>query len=191
MIALLAGLAVAWVMSARRPGRATVALVVAVAVAVGLAFAFARGSIPSSLGGSSLSLSKATSGRTSLVSEGVDLFGDRPLAGFGSGSFAQEYRSHISHRPNAFEHHEHLPYERPTTSDSHTTPITIAAEQGLIGLAVYLALLLAGFARVRCAISSSRRSRSRRSSSTRSSTRTSSRTRRRGSSSRSRCGLEA
>ena len=149
MIALLAGLAVAWVGSARRPGRAILMLVVGLAVAVGLAFAFARGSIPSSLGGSSGSLSKATSGRTSLVSEGVDLFGDRPLQGFGSGSFAQEYLSHISHRPNPFEHHEHLPYEQPTTSDSHTTPITIAAEQGLIGLAVYLALLLAGFARVR------------------------------------------
>jgi len=149
MIALLAGLAVAWVMSARRRWRATVTLVTGLAVAVGLAFAFARGSIPSTLGGTSGSLSKATSGRTSLVSEGVDLFGDRPLEGFGAGSFAPEYLAHISHKPNPFEHHEHLPYEQPTTSDSHTTPITIAAEQGLIGLAVYLALLLTGFWRVR------------------------------------------
>ena len=149
MIALLAGLAVAWVMSARRPGRGAVALVLAVAIAVGLTLAFARGSIPTSLGGTSGSLAAATSGRTSLVTEGVDLFADRPLEGFGSGSFATEYGAHISHRPNGFEHHEHLPYERPTTSDSHTTPITIAAEQGLIGLAVYLALLVGGVARVR------------------------------------------
>lgn len=149
MIALLAGLAVAWVMAAARPGRATLTLLAALALAVGLAFAFARGSIPTTLGGTSGSLSKATSGRTSLVSEGVDLFADRPIQGFGSGSFPTEYLAHISHKPNGFEHHEHLPYEPPTTSDSHTTPITIAAEQGLIGLAVYLALLLAGFARVR------------------------------------------
>jgi O-antigen ligase len=149
MIALLAGLAVAWVMSARRPGRGAVALVLAVAIAVGLTFAFARGSIPTSLGGTSGSLAAATSGRTSLVTEGVDLFADRPLEGFGSGSFATEYDAHISHRPNGFEHHEHLPYQQPTTSDSHTTPITIVAEQGLIGLAVYLALLVGGGARVR------------------------------------------
>jgi O-antigen ligase len=33
-------------------------------------------------------------------------------------------------------------------SASHTIPITIAAEQGLIGLAVYLALLLAALGRL-------------------------------------------
>ena len=149
MVALLGGLAVAWVMTAKRPARAALSLAGALALAVALAFVFARGDIPSSLGGTSGSLSNATSGRTSLVSEGVALFADRPLQGFGSGSFATAYDAHISHKPNPFQHHEHLPYEPPTTSDSHTTPITIAAEQGLIGLAVYLALLLAGFARVR------------------------------------------
>jgi O-antigen ligase len=150
MIALLAGLAVAWLVSARRPGRAALSLLAGLALAAGLAFALARGSIPTSLGGSEhASLANATSGRTSLVSEGVDLFADRPIEGFGSGSFATAYDAHIPHKPNGFEHHEHLPYEPPTTSDSHTTPITIAAEQGLIGLAVYLALLIAGFARVR------------------------------------------
>jgi putative inorganic carbon (HCO3(-)) transporter len=33
-------------------------------------------------------------------------------------------------------------------SASHTTPITVAAEQGLIGLAVYLALLAAALGRL-------------------------------------------
>ena len=149
MVALLGGLAVAWVLSARRPGRATLGLAAALALAVALAFTFARGSIPTSLGGTSGSLANATSGRTSLVSEGAALFADRPLQGFGSGSFATEYAAHISHRPNGFERHEQLPYEAPSTTDSHTSAITVAAEQGLIGLAIYLALLLAGFARVR------------------------------------------
>jgi putative inorganic carbon (hco3(-)) transporter len=69
-----------------------------------------------------------TSGRGGLVSGGLSLFGDRPGWGFGSGSFVKEYRAH--------EHHA-------TTqlAASHTIPVTIAAEQGVIGLIVYIGLL--------------------------------------------------
>jgi O-antigen ligase len=86
-----------------------------------------------------------TSGRSSLVSGGVDLFKARPLLGYGSGSFSTEYKAHIPRRPNGFEISQHLPFSAPTTSDSHTTPVTIAAEQGIVGLAAYVALLLACF----------------------------------------------
>jgi O-antigen ligase len=48
--------------------------------------------------------------------------------GFGSGSFQQAYQAH------------HL--SSGTLTASHTTPVTIAAEQGLIGELVYLALVL-------------------------------------------------
>jgi O-antigen ligase len=86
------------------------------------------------LKGPSGSASTATSGRTHLVSGGLHLFRERPLQGFGSGSFEDEYRSLEGvNRPNI----------QTATSASHTTPITIAAEQGLLGLAVYVALLLA------------------------------------------------
>jgi putative inorganic carbon (hco3(-)) transporter len=75
-------------------------------------------------------LNGASSGRPGLVSGGIALFSERPLWGWGSGSFETEYSAH---------HHG----IGQTTSASHTIPITIAAEQGLIGELAYLALVLA------------------------------------------------
>jgi putative inorganic carbon (HCO3(-)) transporter len=69
-----------------------------------------------------------TSGRANLVSGGLDLFAERPLQGYGSGSFQDAYRDHRENKD--------VP-----VSVSHTEPVTIAAEQGLAGLAVYLALI--------------------------------------------------
>lgn len=85
------------------------------------------------LGGSSKigfsRLNPDTSGRAHLVSGGLRLFEQRPLYGYGSGSFSTAYRDH------AAKHRAHL-------SVSHTEPITVAAEQGVIGSALYLALLV-------------------------------------------------
>jgi putative inorganic carbon (HCO3(-)) transporter len=75
-------------------------------------------------------LNGASSGRPGLVSGGLDLFADRPIWGFGSGSFETEYSAHNHHIGQ-------------TLSASHTIPITIAAEQGLIGELVYIALVVA------------------------------------------------
>jgi O-antigen ligase len=100
-----------------------------VVVLVGVAFvALAPGAIRLDLGDSK-SANSATSGRYDLISGGVGLFADKPLEGWGSGSFPRQYRRH-----------EHVSAER-ATSASHTIPITVAAEQGLIGLAAYLAVL--------------------------------------------------
>jgi O-antigen ligase len=74
-------------------------------------------------------LNGASSGRASLISGGARLFGDRPLWGYGSGSFVHEYRVHN-------------PGSAQTLSASHTIPITIAAEQGVIGEVVYVALVI-------------------------------------------------
>jgi O-antigen ligase len=79
--------------------------------------------------GNSKSANSATSGRYDLIAGGVRLFADRPLQGWGSGAFPRQYRRA-----------EHVSAER-ATSASHTIPITVAAEQGVAGLAVYLALL--------------------------------------------------
>ena len=54
------------------------------------------------------------------------LFAERPVAGWGSGAFAREYRRA-----------EDVSAER-AASASHTIPVTIAAEQGVIGLVAYL-----------------------------------------------------
>ena len=85
------------------------------------------------LKGSGGSANNATSGRTNLVSGGLELFAKRPLEGYGSGSFETAYKRHSdTTAENA-------------TSASHTIPVTVAAEQGIPGLAVYLALLLVAF----------------------------------------------
>ena len=86
------------------------------------------------LKGSGGSTSNATSGRASLVSGGLELFAERPLQGYGSGSFEKEYKRHSKLSQATVEN---------ATSASHTIPVTVAAEQGLVGLAVYLALLIA------------------------------------------------
>ena len=70
----------------------------------------------------------ASSGRANLVTGGLHLFADRPLWGYGSGSFQKEYRAH---HPNAGP-----------LAASHTIPVTIAAEQGLIGEVSYVALVV-------------------------------------------------
>ena len=74
-------------------------------------------------------LNGASSGRANLVSGGLSLFGDRPVWGYGSGSFVAQYKAHH-------------PRSSKTLSASHTIPITVAAEQGLIGELVYVALVL-------------------------------------------------
>jgi putative inorganic carbon (HCO3(-)) transporter len=68
------------------------------------------------------------SGRGSLISGGADLFAEKPIQGYGSGSFQAAYRDHRDNK------------DAPVTV-SHTEPVTVGAEQGLIGLAVYVALI--------------------------------------------------
>jgi O-antigen ligase len=86
--------------------------------------------------GSGRSLKKATSGRTDLVKGGARMFLARPVFGYGSGSFATEFRRR-----------EHTSDEQ-ALSASHTIPLTIAAEQGLVGLAAYLVVLITSFSLV-------------------------------------------
>jgi O-antigen ligase len=130
--ALLLGLAV--LAAYRWDVRATVYVtgaLIAIAAVIVLA---APPSLHFGLNGSGGSTSNATSGRTKLISGGEELFAERPLYGYGSGSFETEYKLHgKASAANA-------------TSASHTIPITVAAEQGIAGLAVYVALLIAAFA---------------------------------------------
>jgi putative inorganic carbon (HCO3(-)) transporter len=121
MVALLVGLAL---LAAIR-WRAEAPLVVgAVVVVLGIAAV----AIKPTTFGLNQGLNGVSAGRGSVLKGGVQLFGDRPLQGFGSGSFEHEYRLH---NPNA----------GPLTA-SHTTPVTVAAEQGVIGELAYLALVI-------------------------------------------------
>jgi O-antigen ligase len=128
--ALLLGLAVlgAWRWNVRAAVLAAGGLVVLALALVLLAPA----SLHFGLKGSGGSTSNATSGRTKLIARGLELFAERPLQGYGSGSFQAEYERHSS---------ANQPAGQNATTASHTIPVTVAAEQGLVGLAVYLALL--------------------------------------------------
>jgi O-antigen ligase len=69
-----------------------------------------------------------TEGHGTLVSGGLKLAKHRPLYGYGSASFSKE-----------FAREENVPPG--DTTISHSEPVTVAAEQGAIGVLAYLALL--------------------------------------------------
>jgi O-antigen ligase len=125
--ALLAGLLV---LGALRWGTARAAAIVA---AVAVAGALVVVAAPSAVGvdGSADSVS---SGRWSLVKGGVELASERPLQGWGSAAFKTEYRA------------QRKASSQRASAASHTIPITVAAEQGLGGLALYLALVVVAIA---------------------------------------------
>jgi hypothetical protein len=122
LAALLVGLgtiaAVRW--------RAAPALVAAVAV---IAIGAGAVAVSPKTFGLNQGLNSASSGRAGLVSGGLHMFGERPLWGYGSGSFVHQYR--VLH-----------PGSSQSLSASHTIPVTVAAEQGLIGEVAYLALVV-------------------------------------------------
>jgi O-antigen ligase len=129
--ALLLGLAVlaAYRWSVRWALYVAGALIV-LALAIALA---APASLHFGLKGAGGSANNATTGRAKLIEGGLELFAKRPLQGYGSGSFQTEY-----------ERHSKTTAEN-ATSASHTIPITVAAEQGIVGFALYVVLLVLAF----------------------------------------------
>jgi O-antigen ligase len=130
--ALLLGLAV--LAALRWDVRSTIYISVGLIAVAAVAVLLAPPSLHLGLSGKSGSASNATNGRTKLIEGGLALFAERPLQGFGPGAFAQEYKR--QERPVSAES---------ATSASHTIPITVAAEQGVVGLLVYGLLLICAF----------------------------------------------
>ncbi|HZO77280.1 MAG TPA: O-antigen ligase family protein [Solirubrobacteraceae bacterium] len=121
----MAGLLVALALVAAVRWRLSRTLVIAgIVIVIGVAAV----AISPTTFGFNQSFNGVSAGRGSVLSGGARLFGDRPLQGFGSGSFEIEY-------------HRHNPTSGPLTA-SHTTPVTIAAEQGIIGELPYIALVV-------------------------------------------------
>jgi O-antigen ligase len=104
---------------------------VALALALGVVF-IAPGQVGLHIN-SRKALDRSTSGRTDLIRGGVRMARDRPLWGFGSGSFADRFRK------------RERVHSAKSAAASHTIPVTVAAEQGAIGIVAYVALLLAAF----------------------------------------------
>jgi putative inorganic carbon (hco3(-)) transporter len=126
LVALLGGLLV---LTALRWGARWAAAGIGLAAVAGVGLVLLSGADV----GSERSLDIRSSGRAGLVRGGIDLAADRPIWGYGSGSFQTEFQVRF---PDEAEG---------TGSVSHTEPVTVAAEQGVIGLVQYLALVAAGF----------------------------------------------
>ena len=121
-LALLVWLRFAW--------RGLAIAVAAGVLALGVALAVGGPERDESVDKGRADLAEVSSGRTDLIDGGLELFEDSPVVGQGSGSFATSYRQEI---------------DKVRKPVSHTEPITVAAEQGLLGLIPYLAILaLAG-----------------------------------------------
>jgi putative inorganic carbon (hco3(-)) transporter len=119
-IALFAGLIVLVALRWNFRWTAVAAGVVVLAIGVGLA-------VRSS---SNDSNSINTEGHGTLVSGGLKLAKHRPVYGYGSASFSKE-----------FAREENVPPG--DTTISHSEPVTVAAEQGAIGVIAYIGLLAA------------------------------------------------
>ena len=89
----------------------------------------------------SAGLNSASSGRYSLVANGIRIARAHPAVGVGVGGFKEAYAERL-----------HLQGKEPKVVASHDTPVTVAAESGLLGLVLFAWLVLAfsldGFRRV-------------------------------------------
>jgi O-antigen ligase len=86
------------------------------------------------LASSSGGLNRVTSDRFTLVKRGLKLAGERPISGWGIGDFKHAYGQKYK-LPGGKE---------PKKAASHTTPVTVLAEEGIPGLLLFGWLLVAG-----------------------------------------------
>jgi hypothetical protein len=121
-VALFAAVLVVMLVASDRRARLVVAVTAAVVVlaGAGLVAAAARGD----------SVRQATSDRWGLASRTLPVFRDHPVVGVGIG--AQAVASSKLEGARSGE----------TRNVSHTTPLTVAAELGLLGLAAYVAFVV-------------------------------------------------
>lgn len=113
--------------------RALVAVALAFAVLAGIAVA--QPQIRRSLQHHTTSgLNSASSGRASLVANGIRIAKAHPVRGVGVGGFKRAYADRVGLRG-----------KDPKKAASHDTPVTVAAETGIPGLALFGWLLVALF----------------------------------------------
>jgi hypothetical protein len=120
MVALVVAVLAISLIAADRFGRRIVAVGAIVIVLAALAGVLASSS--------DVSFNRLTSGRSSLVETSWNVFADHPVAGVGIGAQPEASREDGGRR-------------RAARNASHATPLTVAAELGVIGLAAYVALL--------------------------------------------------
>ena len=125
--ALIAGVLLAAAYVWRWRSAAAVGLAAVVMLTVGFSAPQLRDNL---LDESRRGLDRATSGRYGLMEEGVRIALDHPVVGVGLGGFDQEYAERTRLRG-----------DQPARAASHNTPITVAAETGVPGLALLIWLV--------------------------------------------------
>jgi putative inorganic carbon (HCO3(-)) transporter len=128
--ALAAGVVLAAALAWRWRALAAVGVVAAVMIPVGMAAPQLENVRDSLFGSSQSRIDRATGNRSQLVGNGLRIAADHPVAGVGVGGFKEAYA-------------ERLGVRRAPSSVSHNTPLTIAAENGAVGLVFFLWLLAA------------------------------------------------
>ena len=108
-------------------GRKTLALLGVIAVVV-LVAALAMPSVRHH------SLNSASGGRFKLVKNGLAIAAHHPVQGVGIGGFKKAYAARTG-----------LKGKEPKAAASHDTPVTVAAETGIVGLVLFAWLLIAAF----------------------------------------------
>src|SRR5207244_7065992 len=125
--ALIAVVLVLAAMAWRWRAAAALGLVAAVLVSAGVAAPRVRSTI---IRHTHTGLNHATSGRSKLVINGVRLAVHHPVLGVGIGSFKRSYARQ-----------QHLLGKEPKSAASNDTPVTVAAELGLPGFALFVWLV--------------------------------------------------
>lgn len=129
-VALVVGVLAAAAFTWRWKAVGAIALVGAVLITVGFTAPQVRHHL---LGQSSSGLNKASSSRYKLVTNGIRIAFSHPIQGVGIGGFKRAYADRF-----------HIKGKEPKKAASHDTPVTVAAESGIPGLALLGWLFVAG-----------------------------------------------
>jgi O-antigen ligase len=127
IVAVVVLLALVW----RRVALLAAAFVVLVVLSTGIANPNVQNAFVKRSGAA---LNRATSDRAGLVYNGVRIAISNPVVGVGVGAFRHHYAALTG-----------LKGKEPKKAASHDTPVTIAAENGLVGLALFAWVLVAAF----------------------------------------------
>lgn len=128
-VALVLGVVLAAVLAWRWRAVLAVAAVAAAMIPVGIAAPQLEKVRDSLDGASPTGIERATSNRSTFVSAGLRIARDHPVLGVGIGGFKQAYGERLGRE------------SPPRSAASHTTPVTVVAETGIVGLALFVWLV--------------------------------------------------
>jgi O-antigen ligase len=129
-VALIVGVLAAATVTWRWRAALSLGLLAALVISVGFATPQVRSQL---LDKSRAGIDAATSSRAGLVANGIRIAADNPAIGVGVGSFKVAYAERVG-----------LAGREPRRAASHTTPVTVAAETGLLGLVLLVWLGVVG-----------------------------------------------